>query len=164
MNSYASRFIKPLLFICALLLFQASLAFSQTAAEMDALLKAEKVSAAVAARFVLEAAGHLQPGLTGQKAEASAYDMAKTKGWLAGGAADELNLKETAFLVMSAFDIKGGIMYSFFPGPRYAYREMVYRKLIQGRADPDMNVSGQRLLQIIGRVMSSAGAEAKGDI
>jgi len=34
---------------------------------------------------------------------------------------------------------------------------MLYRKLIQGRSDPAMTVSGQRLLQIIARVLNYSG-------
>jgi hypothetical protein len=54
---------------------------------------------------------------------------------------------------MKAFNIKGGFMYSLFPGPRYGYRELVYRKIIRGRAYSAMPVSGERLLRIIGRVL-----------
>ena len=50
-------------------------------------------------------------------------------------------------------------MYSLFHTPRYAYREMVYRKLIQGRANPSMKVSGQRLLQIIDRSLARQGKD-----
>jgi hypothetical protein len=34
---------------------------------------------------------------------------------------------------------------------------MLYRRLIQGRADPSFTVSGQRLLNIIGRSLSHWG-------
>jgi hypothetical protein len=51
-------------------------------------------------------------------------------------------------------------MYSLFPCPRYAYREMIYRKLIQGRADEGFAVSGDRLLHIIGRVLKYTGRDS----
>ena len=38
-------------------------------------------------------------------------------------------------------------------------REMVYRKLIQGAADPGMKVSGVRLLQIISKTLNYTGAD-----
>jgi hypothetical protein len=47
-------------------------------------------------------------------------------------------------------------MYSLFPGPRYAYRELLYLKIIQGRADGNFTVSGDRLLQILGRALQYA--------
>jgi hypothetical protein len=130
---------------------------AQTAAEMDALLETNAVTAAVSARFVLDAAGLLPSGLSGEEAERAAYDMAVSEGWLKGAATDTVNLRDTAFLVMRSFGFKGGIMYSLFQSPRYGYREMVYLNLIQGRADPAMLVSGRRLLQIIGRALTHAG-------
>ena len=145
-------------------LFLAFALFAQTAAELDTILEAKAVSAATAARFALGSADMLPQELSGSKAETLAYDMAKSKGWITTEAGDAITLKDSAFLIMSAFDVKGGVMYKFLPGPRYAYREMVYRKLIQGRADPDMNVSGPRLLQIIGRTLDYVGTlESGGD-
>jgi outer membrane protein OmpA-like peptidoglycan-associated protein len=51
-------------------------------------------------------------------------------------------------------------LYSFFPGPRYAYRELSYRKIITGRAYSTMLVSGERLLRILGRALDYAGDRA----
>jgi hypothetical protein len=62
---------------------------------------------------------------------------------------------------MAAFGIKGGIMYSLFPGPRYAYRELLHLKLIQGRADENFTLSGERLLQILGRVLQYTGEDRR---
>jgi len=143
----------------ALILFSFS-AFSlsaQTAAEMDTLLEAETVSIAASARFILGAVELLPLELSSREAEEAAYDMAKEKGWVRKDAGEKTTLKDTAFLVMNAFQFKGGVMYSIFPNPRYAYREMVYRKIIQGRSDPGMTVSGLRLLQIIGAALSHSG-------
>jgi hypothetical protein len=51
-------------------------------------------------------------------------------------------------------------MYSLFPGPRSSYREMVHRRLIQGRAYSTMKVSGERLLRIISRALEYSGDTA----
>jgi outer membrane protein OmpA-like peptidoglycan-associated protein len=47
---------------------------------------------------------------------------------------------------MHSFGIKGGILYSIFKSPHYAYRELVYRGIIQGRVSPKMPVSGDMLI------------------
>lgn len=142
-----------------LLLVLPALAFSQTAAEMDSLLGANTVSGAAAARFVLEAADLLPGGLSGAEAEKAAWETASSKGWVKTASTDAFTLKDTAFLIMRAFDLKGGFMYSASKSPRYAYREMVYHKMIQGRADPAMEVSGSRFLQILGSALSYSGEE-----
>jgi len=135
--------------------------FAQTAADMDVLLKTGSVNAAQAANFVLGAADLLPAGVSGAAAEKAAYETAVSKGWIKAASGDALTLKDTAFLIMKAFDLKGGVMYSLFKNPRYAYREMVYRKLIQGRSDSSMKVSGPRLLQIIDRTLAFKEGGAK---
>jgi len=143
--------------------FLPAMAFSQTAAELDALLETETVSAAVAARFALGAVGLLPPELSGSAAQAAAYDAALSRGWVESGPDGAISLQETAFLIMNAFGLKGGIMYSLAHSPRYAYREMVYRRLIQGRAYSNMTVSGKRLLQIIGLTLNYTGEREQMD-
>jgi hypothetical protein len=58
---------------------------------------------------------------------------------------------------MRAFNIPGSFLYALFPGPRYAFRELDYLDLIPGRKDPAAKVSGERLLIILGRVLSHTG-------
>ena len=149
MKRYVCLFI-----FCLTLVFPA---FAQTAAELEAMLNAQTVSAAGMARFVLGAADLLPPGLSGPEAESAAYDMAASNGWIKKNADDAVTLKDAAFLTMKAFDLKGGVMYSLFKNPRYAYREMVYRKIIMGRTDQGMKVSGPGLLQILDKTIIYAG-------
>ena len=144
--------LMPVLFF----LFTAALS-AQTAAELDTLMQTNAVSAAACARFVLGAADLLPAELSGAEAEKAAYELALSKGWTKAAAGDAVTLKGTAYLVMNAFNLKGGVMYSLFRNPRYAYREMIYRRLIQGRSDPGMKVSGQRLLQIVSRAQAYSG-------
>jgi len=150
-----------LLLLFSLLLFltvfmPGSFAFAQTAAELDAMLTADTVSAARAARFVLGAADLLPAGLSGDEAERAAYSMASSNGWINTASGEAATMKDTAFLIMKAFDLKGGVMYSLFGNPRYAYREMVYQKLIPGNTDQSMKVSGAKLLLILDKVMRNA--------
>lgn len=119
--------------------------FAQTAAELDLLLETKEVSFAQAARFVLTVGD-----VADDKTEA-AYALAEETGWLPKRAAPDkpIKLGELCFLIMGAFDMKGSFLYTLFPGPRYAYRELDYLRLIPGRRDPGLKVSGERLLQIL---------------
>ena len=145
--------IKNNLLLFSFFFLLSSLLFAQTASEIDAMLQTEAISAAKAARFVLCAADLLTEGLSGTEAEKTAYDIAASKGWIKINAEENITLKDTAFLIMKAFNLKGGIMYSLFKNPRYAYREMLYLKLIQGVSDQSMKVSGQKLLVILDRTL-----------
>jgi hypothetical protein len=124
---------------------------AQTAERLDALLDSAGLSYAEAAMIVLPAAA-----LTGEDVSPeTAFAEARARGLLPkaaepGGA---VRLRDLAFLIMGAFDMRGGLFYTLFPGPRYAYRELVHRGIIQGRNDPALTVSGERLLRILGRVL-----------
>jgi hypothetical protein len=128
---------------------------AQTAAELDQLLETKKVSLAQASRFVLAVAE-----VTDNTLEAGpAYALAEERGWLPEGAAPDtpIRLGELCFLTMRAFGIRGSFLYVLSPGPRYAYRELDYLKLIPGRRDPDLTVSGERLLLILDMVSRYRG-------
>ena len=145
-----------------LFLFPA-LVFAQTAAELDTLLGTDAVTTNVAARFVMGAAGLAPPELSGEEAKTSAYKTALAKGWVKSGPQEEISLKEAAFLMMNVFELKGGIMYSIFHNPRYAYREMIYLKLIPGRTYANSKLSGQKFLQVLGRVLNYTGEREQMD-
>jgi outer membrane protein OmpA-like peptidoglycan-associated protein len=142
--------------LCLLLLFSSFSIYAQTAAEVDALLETQALSFAQASRFVLEEAGVLD--------DASPYELARERGWLPKGAAEErpIRLGELCFLMMKAFNIRGSFLWALFPGPRYAFRELDYLALIPGRRDPALLVSGETFLRILGMV--SAHAEESGTL
>jgi outer membrane protein OmpA-like peptidoglycan-associated protein len=123
---------------------------AQTAAELETLLGTERVSYAQAARFVLEAA---DAGIYRDPLEAFGHAM--TQEWLPPKvqADDPVSLRGASVLIMRSFAIKGGLFYSIFKNPHYSYREMVFRKVIIGKSDPDETVSGSRLLQLVDRVL-----------
>ena len=141
------------LLACLLLAIPAFLP-AQTAQAIEELLDTKAISNQQAAWLVLEAANISGPaGVSGQ---AAAFRYAADRGWLPANVQGEgrVRLDQVCLLLMRAFDIKGGIFYSLFGSPHYAYRELTYLNVIQGRAEPGMAVSGELLLFMIGRVLS----------
>jgi len=138
-------------FFLTVFLLSATLVFAQNAQDMDALLATETISYEQAAWFVLGAAD--APGFSGGAAEAFRY--AAERGWLPANAApnDRARLDGVSLLIMQSHGINGGFMYALTKSPRYAYRELVYLNVIQGRTDPEMTVSGDLLLFILTRVL-----------
>jgi hypothetical protein len=146
--------ILPLL---ALLLFLAAplLPAQSIVYDMDALLESGAVTWAEAVRFVLPAAGVEVANV------AEAFALAAALRWLPRNAAPEraVDLAGLSFLLMQAFNLSGGLLYSLFPGPRYAYRELVYRGIVRGPRDRAWKVSGPLLIALIGRTLDSGGTE-----
>ena len=141
--------IRYTIFFCILLLVPAFLP-AQTAAVMEQLLDTQAVSYGQAALVVLEAAD-LQAGST----PAEAFNYAAERNWLPRKAegGDQATLQGVSLLIMQSFGLKGGLFYSMGKSPHYAYRELVYQEIVQGRADPQMAVSGEYLLFIVGRAL-----------
>jgi len=153
----ARRNLSKTALICFIFLcFTTGFATAQ-ANELEAVLASPAVTFAQASRFVL-ASSAVQNNVRTQDA---AFTFAKEKGWIKNSASpqDVIKMSELSFLITSAFGIKGGFMYRLFPGPRYAFRAMVSRSLIEGSADPSMTVSGQRFLHILGNTVSFTGGE-----
>jgi len=126
---------------------------AQTADFIQTLLQTPVVTHAQAARFVLEAAGKVS-GSYGKTSEQDVLRWAIEKKYLPQvDAQDAISLERLSLLIMRAFDLKGGPMYTLFNSAHYSYREMVYKDLIQGRSDPSMKVSGYTMLLIVNRLL-----------
>jgi hypothetical protein len=139
-------------FTASLLLFSGNLLRAQTEDRIEWLLEQKSVSFKDAALLVLQAAGRVDADAASAE---EAFNYAQVRGWLPKGAAadDAARLSGLSLIVMQAFDIKGGAFYSLFKSPHYAYRALVYRGIVHGRADPQMLVSGDLLLYTVNRVM-----------
>jgi outer membrane protein OmpA-like peptidoglycan-associated protein len=144
-------------FIFLFSFFIFNLPAQSAAEEIEVLLGTGAVTYAQAARFILEASDTF---ITSDQNEAFRY--ASERKWLPGKTqADKpARLDALSLLFMQSFEIRGGLFYSIFKNPRYAYREMVYRNFIHGRIDPAMNVTGERLLFYTGRVLTYSDREA----
>ena len=70
-----------------------------------------------------------------------------------------ITLGEFAYIVMRAFDLPGGVMYSLFPGPRYAARELGYLGLIPGNSSPYRLISGDEVVQVLGFALNFVQAQ-----
>jgi outer membrane protein OmpA-like peptidoglycan-associated protein len=131
--------------------------FAQTADKIEALLNSQAVSWLAAVQFALEAS---EKAVIADPAEA--FRFAAEKKWLPKKAVPEgtARLDGISLLLAQAFGIKGGLMYSLTKSSHHAYRELVYRNIIQGKTDPAMAVSGEELLFMVGKLLSMKEAEA----
>ena len=147
--------IRPLIVLGGFLIIPAFLS-AQTARELETVLEAPAVTCVQAAYFVYAS----REGSTRSSRPETAFEQAMTRGWLPQGTtqAESITLGKLSLLLVKAFDIKGGMMYAIFPGPRYAFKTMVSRSFIQGTADPSMTVNGERFLLILGNVLEAMGA------
>ena len=143
---------KKLILLLAFVLLGAAANISAQSNEViDALLEEETTSFGQAAYLVLTASARISDDTT--PAEAAAEIVGQ--GWTVPErtAEEPLTLGEYSFLLMQAFELKGGIMYRIIPGPRYAGRELAYLQFIKGNTSPYRTFSGEEAIGILGRLM-----------
>jgi outer membrane protein OmpA-like peptidoglycan-associated protein len=136
------------IFVVFLLLISAFVP-AQTAQRIEELLEKETINYKEAAWIILEASGRFSLENTDVvSGPEKAYGYAEENGWLPGNitADTTATLEGVSLLIMHSFGIKGGIFCSVFKSPHYAYRELVYRGIIQGRVSPKTAVSGDMLI------------------
>ncbi len=140
------------LFFLITISFQGVNLFAQSNSVIDTLLNEDKADLGRTAYMVFSAAS-----LVDDSAEIpEVLDFLKLNGWKnleQKAAGDTITLGEYSYLVTKAFDIKGGIMYRLFPGPRYAARELKYMGFVDNDADPSMPVTGDAVIRILGYVL-----------
>ena len=140
----------------ALLLFAGAL-HAQSAGKISTLLKTEAVTYGQAAYF----AAVYQSGDESLDEE-RAFSQQVEQGLLpAKSRADApISLKELSRLYMQATGMKGGLFYSLFHSPRYAFRELKAQGIIPEKADPSQKVSGRDSLALLnGCIQLAGGAE-----
>jgi len=135
---------------------------AQTADRIESLLNKQAVNYGEAAMFVLEAADvQTRSGAGVVSSPAEAFRFASEQNWMPAGATagNPATLDGVSLLIMRSFGLKGGIFYTLTKSPHYAYRELLYRDIIQGRTEPQMPVSGDFLLFVINRALANIEGE-----
>jgi hypothetical protein len=150
--------MKLILMMVVALLAGAAQVRAQSNELLDALLEEQTASFGQASYLVLTAAGRLSD-------EASTADAAlvvTAQGWkVPHKDADEpVTLGEYSYLLMQAFEMKGGLMYRIFPGPRYAGRELAYLRFIRGDTSPYRLLRGEEAIGILGRLLAWKEAQS----
>ena len=139
---------RRLVLVFALLLTIALGVAAQSNETIDQILAQEVATLGSAAYVALSAGDLVNDDSTPQKAVAVAVEA----GWLAAGvtAQDPAGFGQFAHLLMQVFEVKGGLMYRIFPGPRYATREFTYFGWSPVRVGPADQFSGEFLLSVAG--------------
>ena len=149
-------FNKRIVAFCIICFCAVGILFAQTASEIETLLKVSAVTYGQAAGFVLRAADAVKTSNA-----KDAFNLAIEKNWLPKNvsADSQARLDVISMLFMKSFGLKGGLFYSLFKNPHYAYRELAARKAFKGKSGPNNAVSGDQLLFITNRVLSIAEGE-----
>ncbi len=122
---------------------------------LDDLLAVENLTAGKAAYLVMVASENVSEDAD----EARAFELMQNMGYSPKNVefSQPIRIRDYAFILMKAFDIKGSLMYRLFPSPRYAYRSLSAMQVIQGVKNPSDLFDGNAAIQILGRVFDIKG-------
>ena len=128
--------------------------FSQSNEILDQILAETELSAGSAAYLI----GSINPDGEAPADQAEAFrrllavDDLSRFGVQSPG--DSVSLGLFAYLLQQEMELPKGIGSSLFAGPRYAFRDLKFIELIQGRGAPDDPLDGERAVRIIGRALT----------
>ena len=151
-----SKKIAACLFLTVLLSISVLSVSADFNSTMDSVLEEKNVSYGSAAYMLLVGTGVLGEEASVQEAaEKMSSKFPSTK----KNYDNSLTIGDLSFMIMNAYNMNGGLMYSLFPGPRYAVRELRHKKILQGKSYSTMHISGERACRILGRVLEMEEAE-----
>lgn len=135
----------------AMLIFTASI-YAQSNEIVDNLLLAQEAGFGEAVYMITVGSGLADENIS----EADAVKLVSDKRWNKGNKKvdDKITLGEASFIIMKSLKINGGLMYTLFPSPRYAVRELDYLGLINTEPHPGRKVSGQDFLDILSKAIA----------
>ncbi len=117
---------------------------------IDEVLEQTKLTYQNGAYLALSASGMISE--TDDPAEAYEVLTAQADNWKLKKLSPEksMRLGDFSYILMRALEIKGGLFYKIFKGPRYAARELDYLGIIKEKPDPYRKISGTEAIQILG--------------
>ena len=143
--------------LAVLLVFSVSMLYSQSNDRIDELLLQSQAHQDSTAYIVLAAGGHIteSDGLDAAFAKAIELGVANS----ASSPDSPVRVDELSFMLMKSLSLKGGLLYSIFPGKRYAYRELVFHKAVNGSGGPGRLVTGEEVMRSLGYASRLVGGK-----
>ncbi len=148
------RAVVPLALLC--LALGGATAAAQSNEIVDRLLDEKQAAFGDAAYLVLTAGGLIPEEATGADAAAAVADRKLLPG---RDPAAPITLGEICFLIMQTQGMGGGLLYTLFPGPRYAARELASLHLVRGSTHPSRDVSGEEVIRLLRTALERKGGE-----
>lgn len=156
-NTKSGEFMKKiltLLFSSAAFCFCASAQSSQKLTELIAAKNATYGQVAYLCQ--------VYSGLIDENADyEQAFEQFKESNKIKNGASvnTPITLSELSFICTKLGNIKGGLFYTIFPSPRYAFRELKAKGILPQNADPDEKPSGRDVVAVFNGYIPSEQEE-----
>lgn len=142
--------------LCLIPLMLACLHLSaQSSEEISAILQAEKATASQVSYLPALYAERI----TENDNEDAAFKVLQEEGLFAQNVSEDsvVTLAQVCYVYAKTLNIKGGLFYSLFPSPRYAFKEFKARGIIPSTIDPSTTISGRDSLNLFNSCLELLG-------
>lgn len=144
--------LRKLIVVSVFLLVAVLPIVSQSNEMIDKLLDEQKARFGLSAYLVLAASGKIPEEASVEDAM-EALDNRSFSSLKKKTKDDFITFRELAYLVMQAFEMRGGIMYRIVPSPRYAYKEMLFINLLNANQKDRAPINSDEMIDLLSGVM-----------
>lgn len=152
--------MKKVIAVSAALLLAAASLCAQSAERISSIITSREITYGQAAyltasyRYESEGKAEAEP-----LSEEAAFTEMVTGGYISQKhqAGDTIPLNELSLLYMRVTNLSGGLFYSLFHTPRYAYRELKAQGLIPEKSDPSQKVAGRDSIALLSGCIELTG-------
>jgi len=163
--------MKKTLLCTAIAFICTAFAFSQSSEVMSEIIDSEKATCAqisylpaLYANKITEDDSSKSIGVMPASKESSSptkesFEALKAEDFFASDdeADSAATVAKISYVYMKALGIKGGLFYTLFPSPRYAFKELKARGILPVETDPSMTISGRESLDLFSSCLEIVG-------
>ncbi len=126
---------------------------------MDAFLSQDEADLGTSSYLVLAALGAIDESSSAEDALAWMSRSGNYPKISQPDAGRSISYGEFSYLIMETLDLKGGLMYRLFPGPRYAAREIAYKKWVIGKTIPGRPLQPFEVINALITILEEEGGK-----
>ena len=146
--------MKSKLITLLLLIFPYIFIFSQSNEEMDRFLGQEQADQATATWLIYLSSETINQDASLDDAITTLSNKSYAGKITEISADSPIKYKDFAFIIMNEYNIPGGVFYSIFKSPRYAARELTYKRWMPGSPKPNSILTPWEVTSAISNILT----------
>lgn len=128
--------------------------FAQSNEELDRFLSQQKADVSTSVWLLYLSSGVLSYEATPEEAMTYLLNSDQGKYFTAKSAESPISFKEFAVIAMDENELPGGLMYKLFKSPRYAAKEMSFRRWMPGNPKPGSDLTPWDVTTSISQILA----------
>lgn len=146
--------MNKILIVQIFFLAQSFVVFSQSNEELDRFLNQEKADLSTTAMLIYQASGSLSYNATPEEGLNHLLDSSIGKRYRGKRGDFPIEYRQFAHIIMNELELSGGLFYTVFKSPRYAARELTYRRWMPGDPAPGEELTPWEVMTSLSQILA----------